>query len=145
MRLLSIPGPPSHDVPECYCCASRIFYKCQVRREEIVHLLRRTPVPRTESSSFFFLILYFFLASLGLHWASLVAQLIKHPPCNEGKTWGSGRSHGEGKATHSGLENSMDCIVHGVARSRPRPSGFHFGSSLPRLAFFPCGRAGAPL
>ena len=23
-----------------------------------------------------------------------------------------------GKATHSGLENSMDCIVHGVAKNR---------------------------
>ena len=61
VRLPSIPGPPSHDVPECYCCASEIFYKDQVRREEIVHLLRRPPVPRTESSSFFFNYLFFWL------------------------------------------------------------------------------------
>ena len=31
-----------------------------------------------------------------------------------------------GKATHSGLENSMDCIVHGVAKSWARLSDFHF-------------------
>ena len=33
---------------------------------------------------------------------------------------GSGRSPGEGKGyllQYSGLENSMDCIVHGVAKS----------------------------
>jgi len=27
---------------------------------------------------------------------------------------------------YSGLENSMDCIVHGVAKSQPRLSNFHF-------------------
>ena len=35
---------------------------------------------------------------------------------------GLGRSPGEGKSyplQYSGLENSMDCIVHGVAKSRP--------------------------
>ena len=34
---------------------------------------------------------------------------------------GLGRSPGEGKGyplQYSGLENSMDCIVHGVAKSR---------------------------
>ena len=34
---------------------------------------------------------------------------------------GSGRSTGEGKGyplQYSGLENSMDCIVHGVAKSQ---------------------------
>ena len=39
----------------------------------------------------------------------------------------------KGKATHSsnsGLENSMDCMVHGVAKSQTRLSNFHF------LAFF---------
>ena len=29
---------------------------------------------------------------------------------------------------YSGLENSMDCIVHGVAKSRTRLSGFYFTS-----------------
>ena len=42
---------------------------------------------------------------------------------------GLGRSPGEGKGyppQDSGLENSMDCIVHGVAKSRTRLSNFHF-------------------
>ena len=36
----------------------------------------------------------------------------------------------KGRATHSsaGLENSMDCIVHGVAKSGTRLSHFHFTS-----------------
>ena len=40
-----------------------------------------------------------------------------------------GRSPGEGKGCplqYSGLENSMDCIAHGVAESRTRLSDFHF-------------------
>ena len=39
-----------------------------------------------------------------------------------------GRSPGEGKGyplQYSGLENSMDCIVHGVAKSWTRLSEFH--------------------
>ena len=42
---------------------------------------------------------------------------------------GFGRSPGEGKGyplQYSGLENSMDCIVHGVAMSWTRLSDFHF-------------------
>ena len=35
----------------------------------------------------------------------------------------------KGKATHSGLENSMDCIVHGVTKSRTRLSKFPFNSA----------------
>ena len=41
---------------------------------------------------------------------------------------GLGRSPGEGKGyplQYSGLENSMDCIVHGVTKSRTRLSDFH--------------------
>ena len=40
-----------------------------------------------------------------------------------------GRSPGEGKSyplQYSGLENSLDCIVHGVAQSPTRLSDFHF-------------------
>ena len=39
------------------------------------------------------------------------------------------RSPGEGKDNpfqYSGLENSMDCIVHGVAKSRTHLSDFYF-------------------
>ena len=51
---------------------------------------------------------------------------------------GSGRSAGEGKGyplQYSGLENSMDCIVHRVAKSRTGLSDFHFTDiySPPRL------------
>ena len=105
--------------------------------------------------------------------ASLVAQLVKHPPAiQETPVWswvgkirwrrdrlptpvflgfpcGSagtesacsagdlglipalGRSPGEGKGyplQYSGLENSIDCIVHGVAKRRTQPSDFHFHS-----------------
>ena len=54
-------------------------------------------------------------------WASLVAQLVKNLPAMQ-ETWvlslGWEDSPGEGKGyplQYSGLENSMDCIVHGVA------------------------------
>ena len=42
---------------------------------------------------------------------------------------GLGRSHGEGKGyplQYSGLESSMDCIVHGVAKSRAQLNNFYF-------------------
>ena len=56
----------------------------------------------------------------------------KESACNAGDLGsipGSGRSHGEGKGyplQYSGLENSMDCIVHGVAESQTQLSDFHF-------------------
>ena len=42
---------------------------------------------------------------------------------------GLGRSPREGKGyplQYSGLENSVDCIVHGVTKSRTQLSDFHF-------------------
>ena len=42
---------------------------------------------------------------------------------------GLGRSPGEGKGyalQYSGLENSIDCIVHAVVKSQIRLSNFHF-------------------
>ena len=50
---------------------------------------------------------------------------------NRGSIPGLGRSPGEGKGFplhYFGLENSMDCIVHGVAKSWTRLSDFHFTS-----------------
>ena len=50
-----------------------------------------------------------------------------------------GRSPGEGKGyplQYSGLENSMDCIVHGVAKSQTQLSDFHFPSVSLILNFF---------
>ena len=56
----------------------------------------------------------------------------KESACNAGDL-GSipelGRSPGKGKSDplqYSGLENSMDCIVHGLAKSQTRLSDFHF-------------------
>ena len=68
-----------------------------------------------------------------------VAQLVKNLPAMP-ETWvrslgsipGLGRSPGEGKGyplQYSGLENSMDCIVHGVAKTRTQLSDIHFTSS----------------
>ena len=63
--------------------------------------------------------------------ASLVAQPGKETPCNVGDLGsipGLGRSPGDGYSYplwYSGLENSMDCTVHGVAKSRTRLSDFH--------------------
>ena len=65
-------------------------------------------------------------------WAALVAQLVKNPPAMW-ETWvqslGWGDSPGEGKSyplQYSGLENSMDCRVHEVAKSWTRLSDFLF-------------------
>ena len=70
-------------------------------------------------------------------WAFLVAQLVKNLPCNAGDL-GSiprlGKSPGEGKGyplQYSRLENSMDCIVHGVIKSRTRLSNVHFHFKCP--------------
>ena len=56
----------------------------------------------------------------------------KKSTCNAGDLGsiaGSGRSPAEGKGypfQYPGLENSMDCIVHGVAMSRTQLSNLHF-------------------
>ena len=71
----------------------------------------------------------------------------KESACNAGDLGlipGLGRSPGEGKGYPlqcSDLENSMDCIVHGVTKSRTRLSNFHslmhsFSYSFP-LEFVP--------
>ena len=57
-------------------------------------------------------------------WASLVGSAGKESACNAGDLGsipGLGRSPGEGKGyplQYSGLENSMDCIVHGITKSQ---------------------------
>ena len=56
----------------------------------------------------------------------------KESSCNAGDPGsipGSGKSPGEGigyPLQYSGLENSMDCIVHGVAKTKTRLSNLHF-------------------
>ena len=68
-------------------------------------------------------------------WASLVAQLVKNPPA-VWETWVRSlcwEDPGGGKGCplqYSCLENSMDCIVHGVIKSRTRLRNFHFRNSI---------------
>ena len=56
----------------------------------------------------------------------------KESTCNAedlGSIPGLGRAPGEGKGypiQYSGLENSMDCLVHGVMKSQTQLSDFHF-------------------
>ena len=56
----------------------------------------------------------------------------KESACNEGHLGsipGLGRSPGEGKRyplPYSSLENSTDCIVHGVGKSQTRLNNFYF-------------------
>ena len=62
--------------------------------------------------------------------SSLVTQMVKNLPAMQ-ETWvwslGWEDSLEKGKATHSsGLEDSTDCIVHGVAKSWTQLSGLHF-------------------
>ena len=62
-------------------------------------------------------------------WASLVAQLAKNPPAM-GETWVGKipwrRERGYYPLQYSGLENSMDCVVHGITNSQTGLSDFHF-------------------
>ena len=57
------------------------------------------------------------------HWGFPDSSVGKESACNAGdlgSVRGLGRSPGEAKGyslQYSGLENSMDCIVHGVAKS----------------------------
>ena len=60
---------------------------------------------------------------MGSNGASLVAQTVKNVPVTQ-ETWvpslGWKEHPGEGKGyplQYSGLENSMDCIVHGATES----------------------------
>ena len=60
----------------------------------------------------------------------------KESACNAGDLGsipGLGRSQGEGKGyplQYSGLENFMNCIVHGVTKSQTQLTDFHFISMV---------------
>ena len=92
-------------------------------------------------NTFFFLFKIYFLRSVTeqirntkTFWASQVLLVVKNPPANAGDVGdvgsipGSGRSPGEEKGyplQYSGLENSMDCIIHGVTKSQTQLNDFH--------------------
>ena len=70
--------------------------------------------------------------SLQYSWAFLVTQLVKNLPAVR-ETWVGSLSWGDplekGQANplqYSDLENSMDCIVHGVTKSQTQLRDFHF-------------------
>ena len=66
---------------------------------------------------------FFFLKITSLY--SLVAQLVKNLPAMQETIPGLGSFPREGNGyaiLYFGLENSMDCVVHGVAKSRIRLS-----------------------
>ena len=69
--------------------------------------------------------------SLALWWIPS-GSAGKESTCNAGDLGsipGLGRSPGEGNGyplQYSGLENSMDCIVHEVAKSQTQLNDFHF-------------------
>ena len=67
-----------------------------------------------------------------LNQLTFIAQSGKESSCNAGDQGlipVLGGSSGEGKGyplQYSGLENSMDCVVHGVPKSQTQLSDFHF-------------------
>ena len=75
----------------------------------------------------------------------------KESACNVGELGlilGLGRSPGEEKGyplQDSGLENSMDCIVHGTANSQTWLNDFHFPSDSKVQGWEPCSKASSPL
>ena len=69
---------------------------------------------------------------INIYLVFLCGSAGKESACNAGDLGsvpGLGRSPREGKGyplQYSGLENSKDCTVHGVAKSQTRLSDFHF-------------------
>ena len=69
-----------------------------------------------------------------LDWGFPCGSAGKKSTCNvgdPGSTPGLGITPGEGKSyplQYSGLENFMDCIVHGITKSQTQLSNFHFTS-----------------
>ena len=59
-------------------------------------------------------------------WASPLVQLVKNLPAMwETQVWSLGWEDPY-PLQYSGLENSMDCIIHGVTKSWTQLSDFHF-------------------
>ena len=88
------------------------------------------------------LILNIVLLTLNIFWGFPCGSAGKESTCNAGdldSIPGLGRSPGEGKGYPlqcSGLENSMDCIVHEAAKSQTRLSDFHFTSTYTETELF---------
>ena len=80
----------------------------------------------------FVLFCFFSKSAYAAPWDFPCVLAGKESACNVGDLGsipGLGRAPGERKGyplQYSGLENSMDCIVHGVAMSWAQLSDFHF-------------------
>ena len=114
----------------CLICRAAITKHCQRRGLNNRNLfLTVLAVLSSRSRSVWFLVRAFrCLFSV----SSKGGSAGKESACNAGDPGsipGLGRSFGEGNSyslQYSGLENSMDCVVHGVAKSQTRLSNFHF-------------------
>ena len=93
--------------------------QAQMRSEVCVRTVAKSPLTQTLLSLTFL--------PYGLPWGLSWSRL--HLQCGRlGSTPGLGRSPGEGKGhllQYSGLENSMDCIVHGATKSWTQLRDFH--------------------
>ena len=68
------------------------------------------------------------VTNVPLWWGMVITREVKHVQGRPEFIPGLGRSPGERKGyppQYSGLKNSMDCIVHGVAKSWTQLSDFH--------------------
>ena len=81
----------------------------------------------------------FFMVQLSHPWGFPDSLAGRESACNAGDLGlipALGQSSGEGNGyllLYSGLEDSTDCIVHGVLKSRMRLSNFHFHFSHPYM------------
>ena len=77
-------------------------------------------------------------------WAFLVAQLVKNPPAMW-EIWVQSLGWEDPPEEGIPLENSTDCIVHGVTKSQTLLSDFHCCEKVPGQGRSPGRRHGNPL
>ena len=81
---------------------------------------------------YFWLFILLFIKNIYMFMDFPGGSVGKESACNVGDLGpipGFGRSPGKGNSyplRYSGLEDSMDCTVHGVTKSQTRPNDFHF-------------------
>ena len=110
---------PQSDALNCYICGSKGYegFPGSSAGKESACNAGRYPRDRLPTPVF----LGFPVGSAGKDSTSNVEDLVSVPRFR--------RSPGEGKGyplQYSSLEDSMDCIVHGVTKSRTRLTDFHF-------------------
>ena len=99
---------------------------------DVVHFVMFLNISRYSFVTIFFKHFVYLYCLLLLSLGFPDSSVGKEFTCNAGDPGsipGSGRSAGEGidyPLQYSGLENSMDCNIHGVAKSWTRLSDFHF-------------------